>query len=1008
MNDSRMDRIKIVMERLREARVLYEEELKDIRFLYSEDKKENLPPADSWERAEEGIRYAGVDKHVWLHTFFRTPPAEEGAAYVLECRTGRTGNDSINPQGLLYLNGKAVQGFDVNHTEAFLEPDTEYEMLLWFYLSLLPGAVEIRLLLEGIDTETEQLLYDLEVPFESAKLDSAHGGTFASILSALTQAVNLLDLRVLHSGEYRNSVREARAFLHERFYGETDRDNGTPSVTCIGHTHIDMEWKWDRKQTAEKIRRSFATADSLMRRYPEFRFIMTQPELYRYLKEGAPEQYARLKELVQEGRWEPEGAMYIEADCNLTGGESLIRQILFGKRFFREEFQKESVILLLPDTFGFAASLPQILAKSGIRHFVTSKISWNESNTFPYDTFLWQGIDGSEIFTNLITTQDWSDPPERGTTYSGKLTPAQIKGTWFRYSQKEYADKVFTLFGYGDGGGGPTKAMVERQRRLAYGIPGVPATRMRPLLEHLDAVRVSFDAACTAERKTPRWRGELYLEMHRGTYTSIAKNKKNNRRAEFLLSRAEAASAADLLLGGSYDGEEIRRIWEKVLHDQFHDILPGSSIASVYEGTDRDYAEITERGESVFEKAINSLQKKIAGNGGVLLYNPLGFARTGTVRLNGTTVETPEVPAFGWKVISPEPPAESGVTVSGLTAENGRYRLELDEAGRIARLTDKRENREVFLPGCAGNEFRAYEDLPRWYDNWEISDYYRQKQWVLDTPCEITPAFDGARAGFSIRKAYLSSEIRQNIWLYSEGPRIDFETEIDWHEQHQLLKAAFPFRVNAEQAAYEIPFGHVFRPTHRNTGWDAAKFEVPSHKWFDVGDYGYGIAVLNDCKYGSSVEGSTAELTLIKCGTFPNPEADQGKHSFCYSLLPHTGDFRTAGVIREAYSLNQPMICREIPSQQGSLPETYGPVVCASGSFILETMKKAEDGDDLILRGYDAFNEAGTVVLELDERIREVWLCDLMERETERLPMDKNRVAIAVSNFEIITLRCKR
>lgn len=1008
MTDSREDRIQVILDRLWTQRTLSETELSNLRYVEAGTGREDLPPIERWLPATRGMRVQGADRHVWFCASFHTPTAEKGCAFVLCCETDRTGNDSVNPQGLLFLNGKAAQGFDVNHTEAFLEPDTDYEMLLCFYLGLIPNDVQINLCLRRIDVQTEQLWYDLQVPLESAKLQDRDAAAYRMSMSALTKAVNLLDLRIPHSEEYDRSVARARDCLRQEFYESVCGKEQAPIVTCIGHTHIDMEWKWDRRQTVEKIQRSFATAHSLMEHYPEFRFVMTQPELYLYLKRSAPEQYAQLKQLVRQGRWETEGAMYIEADCNLSGGESLIRQILFGKRFFREEFQKDSVILLLPDTFGFNASLPQILRKSGIRHFVTSKISWNETNTFPYDTFLWQGIDGSEVFTNLLTTQEYSAPPARRTTYSGHLTPSQVKGTWKRYSQKEYADRAAMLFGYGDGGGGPTKAMLERQRRLAFGIPGMPITRIGLLLEHLDAVRESFDAACKATKRTPKWVGELYLELHRGTYTSVAKNKRNNRRAEFLLQKAEAISAADLLLGGSYDAFGLQRIWEKVLHNQFHDILPGSSIASVYEGTDRDYAEIQKSGEELFEEKLSALKAKIATNGGILLYNPLGFRRKGTVRLHGKTVETPEVPAFGWTVVPENLPIDCKVTIAGLTAENERYRLRLDAAGRIVELTDKRENREVFAPGQTGNEFQVFEDLPRWYDNWEISDYYQQKQWTLDTPCEITPVYDGMRAGFFIRRSYLRSEIKQTIWLYSDSPRIDFETEANWHEHHQLLKVAFPFRIHASKAAFEIPFGHVVRPTHQNTDWDAARFEVYTHKWLDIGDYGYGIGILNDGKYGCSVEGSTVKLTLLKCGTFPNPEADQGEHRFCYSLVPHKGDFRTAGVIREAYGLNQPIAYRELPKQTGSLPETYGAVACTGENFLIETMKKAESSDDLILRGYEAFDESGAVELELPCAFREVYKCDLQERETERLPLSGKKVSFTVSNFEIVTLKCKR
>jgi alpha-mannosidase len=392
-----------------------------------------------------------------------------------------------------------------------------------------------------------------------------------------------------------------------------------------------VEWKWARAQTREKIQRSFATAKSLMDRYPEYIFMLSQPELYRYLKEEAPEKYEELKGLVREGRWEPEGAMYVEPDCNLTSGESLVRQLIFGKRFFREEFGVESNILFLPDVFGYSAALPQILRKSGVDYFVTSKISWNDTNTMPMDMFYWEGIDGTEIFTSFMTAQNFGGIPGKGgknrTTYVGNVTPSFVKGTWDRFQQKEYTDRIFLTYGYGDGGGGPTKEMLEMQRRTARGIPSLPVTKTDTLTAYLHQVKGEFDATCRRTGRTPRWVGELYLEFHRGTYTSIGKVKKGNRNAEFLLGNVEALSVTDLCFGGSYDSEGLNHYWRKTLHNQFHDILPGSSIKEVYDGTDVDYARIENYGlKPSFEKLL-AIAERINTEGGVLLYNPTGFAR---------------------------------------------------------------------------------------------------------------------------------------------------------------------------------------------------------------------------------------------------------------------------------------------------------------------------------------------------------------------------------------------
>jgi len=718
---------------------------------------------------------------------------------------------------------------------------------------------------------------------------------------------------------------------------------------------------------------------------------------------------------VAQGRWEPEGAMWVECDCNVTGGESLIRQILQGKKFFREEFGAENQILFLPDVFGYSAAMPQILKKSGIRYFVTSKISWNDTNTMPHDTFYWSGIDGTDILTYFITTGAAAKNHEmrRMGTYVGMHTPSQILGTWDRYKQKEYSTHTMTTFGYGDGGGGPSRRMLEMQRRMDRGLPGLPVTKSDFLLPFLQTVEAEFTENCKKLKKTPRWVGELYLEFHRGTYTSVAKNKKGNRKSELALQKTEALSYTDLLHGGSYDAQGIYHAWRKVLHNQFHDILPGSSIKEVYDGTDVDYARISAFCADAISQKLAALAGRVQTKGGLLVYNPLGFARGGSICVNGRTVELKQpIPGFGWAVVD-APEAENGVRVDGLTAENAHYRMTLDEAGRIVSLFDKDAGREVFLAGQKGNELQVFDDRPFEYDVWEMSEYYKSTMYVLDSPATVTPITDGCRSGFRVERQYYDSRICQDIWLYADSRRIDFDTKLDWHEKDQILKVAFPVDVMADRAAFEIQFGHVYRPTHGNTSWDQAKFEVCAHKWADISENGYGVALLNDCKYGFSTEGSTLKLTMLKCSPHPDPNlggdyADQGEHTFSYALLPHSGSLYDAGVIREAYCFNQPLEVLPVATQEGQLPDTYSLVSCDTPNVILETVKKAEDSDDMIVRFYEAFGARGNAEIRLAPGFTKAYLCDMMENELEALDITDNRVILPVKNFEIVTLKCKR
>ncbi len=984
-------------------------DIANIEYVKCDYKTDNSFPDENagWQPFTSQTRMTGRDAHYWLRASFKTPPKKENTSYYIKCTTGYEGEwDGTNPQGLIYLNGEMVQGIDTNHTDIYLEPDTEYIMYNYFYLGLLKNNVPLHMAMYELDELSEQLYYDIRVPYDVFMMHHQNEDAHEIIIPVLEQTCNIIDFRKPNGDEYKKSVKDAIDFIATEFYDKLCTQEGKPIVDCIAHTHIDIEWLWARDQTKEKIQRSVTNALALMKKYPEYKFMLSQPELYRYLKEEAPEKYEELKQLVKEGRWEPEGAMYVEADCNLISGESLIRQIYQGKKFFKDEFGIDNKILFLPDVFGYSAALPQILKKSGIRHFVTSKISWNETNTMPNDTFMWQGLDGSEIFTNFITAQDYDGiNPKRYTTYVGHLSPREVKGTWNKFANKQYSSRALTTYGFGDGGGGPTKEMLENQRRLSRGIPGMPVTKMLTLIEHLDKKRQEFDENCKKLKRTPKWVGELYLELHRGTYTSMAKNKRNNRKSELALGMAEGLSYIGLMLGSNYDAKGLYDNWNRVLHNQFHDIIPGSSIKEVYDGTDIDYKEIAEYTDNVISEKMGVIANNITTDGGMLVYNPLGFERKGVAVVNGKTVELGDsIPAFGWKVINNfNDTAE--VKINVLTAENKFYKMTIDNAGRIIELFDKTVNRQVLKSGEFGNEFQAFEDFPRLYDNWEITDYYKEKKWVLDDDAQITPVTDGSRAGFRVVKKYLDSEISQSIWLYSETKRIDFDTVIDWHEHHQVLKVAFPVDVHTNTAIYETQFGYIERPTHNNTSWEQAKFEVCGHKWMTVAENNYGVALLNDCKYGFNTEGSTMKLTVLKCSQYPNPEADQGKHKFTYSIMAYDGDFRDAGVINEAYALNQPFAVATVDENKGMLTDEFSLVSCDKANIIIETVKKAEADNGLIVRMYDAFNRRVNATITVADGFSKAYLCDLMENEVEELALVGNKVTVPVSNFEIVTVK---
>jgi alpha-mannosidase len=949
----------------------------------------------------------GLDKRYWIKTEVKTPIAGENESLYFEMVTGASGWDATNPQIIVYINGQMTCGLDVNHTLAPLEENTENAIDCYLYSGTQFAHFPVNARVVAIRRRVEKLYFDMLVPYEACRdVYTESSAEFAAAMRVLDRAHAALDLRDFDSPAFFESVERAIALLEEEFYGALCSAEGKPVVHCVGHTHIDVEWRWDRRQTREKIQRSAATAISLMKEYPDYKFMLSQPELYRYLSEEAPEKMAEVKALSEAGRWEIEGALYLECDCNLTSGESLVRQLLYGKKYMREEFGKESRVCFLPDVFGYSAAMPQILKKSGVDHFITSKISWNDTNTLPVDAFLWQGIDGSEILSSFITT--WSfvknGPQNRQTTYVGKNIPTYIRGAWERFAQKEYANVALNTYGHGDGGGGPTREMLEYADRLAKGFPGMPVLRLSLLSDYSEALSSQFAENVQKLGRAPRWVGELYLEYHRGTYTSQAATKRGNRKSELSLGAAEALSATDLYFGGAYDKAGMDLAWRDTLHNQFHDILPGSSVHSVYEYTKEDYARILGYTDSVKNEKLSAIASRIETDGGVLVYNPLGFARRGEITVDGESYTTEkEIPAFGYAVIRPEKKS-ARVRVGERNAENDFYRIEIDGAGRIISLYDKRAARELVPAGTCMNEFRSHEDYPLLYDAWELTPYATEKPYVLDAEAKITSVYDGTRAGFEILHTYGGSTVKQTLWLYSDSPRIDLAHEIDWHEKHQILKLFFPCDLHANEATYEIQFGHVTRPTHKNTSWEEAKFEVCGQKWVDISEYGYGFALLNDCKYGYSAEGSTLALTVLKCPDEPDSTADEGYHTFTCSMYPHVGDFRAAGVIREAYALNQPLIFCPVAKNSGNLSESFSMVECDNPAVIIDGIKRAEKGDGLILRLYESFGGKAKAKIRVAEGYTKAFLVNLMEENPLPLPIEDGCVSLDFGAFEIHTL----
>ena len=740
------------------------------------------------------MHWYGPDAHYWFKADMTVPDSFDGRPLWLYVRTQiDEWDDGKNPQFLLYVDGEVVQGIDMNHREVLLTRSARagqtYRLDLQSYTGTLHTEFNLIVEMQEIDPEIAGLYWDVQVPLSAFSRLEEDGASRRELTRALNGAVNLLDLRTPYSDAFYASVREAREYLKTNLY-EALGGHDDVIATCIGHTHIDVAWWWTVAQTREKVCRSFATVLKLMDEYPHYRFMSSQPQLYAFLKERHPELYARIRQRVAEGRWEPEGGMWVEADCNLTSGESLVRQFIHGKRFFKDEFGVDCRILWLPDVFGYSGALPQIMKQCGIQYFMTTKLAWNQFNKMPYDTFRWRGIDGTEILTHLITTLGVGQPVKNFfTTYNGMLHPDALIGGWQRYQQKEINNDILVSYGYGDGGGGPTRAMLENSDRMEKGVTGLPRVRQAFARTYFD----ELNARVQGSNRLPVWEGELYFEYHRGTYTSMARNKRSNRKAELHMMDLELLSvlAQDRL---PYPAQEMDGMWKTILLNQFHDILPGSSIHEVYEVTKREYEALERQISALRGERLAALA---APSDAVTVFNTKGFASDEAVCLGqldaaalvdadgarypvqqtaeGAVAFLPALPAKGWRAYSvsnqPEPCAAPFALADDHHLETHYYTVELDENGLLSRLYDKENRREVLRPGQRGNLMRMYEDKPIYYDNWDIDIYYTEKYWDVTELTSLRWTDVGAvSATLELERCISSSLIRQKIRFYARQP----------------------------------------------------------------------------------------------------------------------------------------------------------------------------------------------------------------------------------------------
>lgn len=825
------------------------------------------------------------------------------------------------------------------------------------------------------------------------------------VYAALDDSLHMVDYD-FEDAQVRASIRAASVFLDEAL---KKIPHCPPcEVVMDGHSHIDIAWLWRIQESERKAARTFSNNLALMDIYPQFTFTQSQAILYDMVKRLYPDIYARVREKVRNGQWGVVGNTWVECDTNIASGEAMIRQLLLGRAFFQKEFGVVSDTYWLPDCFGFSYALPQIIKRSGMKYFITAKLRSQDTNRFPHTLFRWRGADGSEILAY-----------NQRSHYEGDYTAGQLCETAYENEQRYAADgKTFGMFGYGDGGGGCTYTMVERAQRL-QNFPGLPASHMGHPSEFFEAV--GQDMA-----QLPVWNDELYYENHRGTYTSQAFIKKNNRRGEFLLSRIEMAS---VFSGEGYDAQKLDALWKLLLKNQFHDILPGTSIHEAIEDCRPDYERLHAEGSALLQEALTAANRNIrVQSDGVVVWNLTSFGADVPVCVqtdaetavadcashcfteNGKTYVrfiAKDVPPMGYRFYPFGEAAQSeAVIATPRLLENRNLRITLDENGELSSVYDKCHNREVL--SNTGNTLTVFLDKCIHETAWNLEKNYVKKSWRLDTAdsVEVVEA-NAVRGVVRVKRSFHNSSITQDIVLYRDSERVDFETTVDWHERDKVLKAAFPVRVLNTQASFEIAHGAIQRPTHRNNSYDAAKFEQCAHKWADLSEGDYGVSVLNDCKYGYDIEDNCMRLTLMRAPTCPDTQGDQGISTFTYSLYPHADTWQDADTVREALLLNVQPMALTVRAQEGAWDSERAFVSADRKDIVVDAVKCAEDGDGVILRLYESEQKRGEVSLTVGLPFESVTECNLMEQDERAVPCDGNTFRFTVHPFEVKTFRLR-
>jgi alpha-mannosidase len=889
------------------------------------------------------------------------------------------------------------------------------------------------------------------------------GAQSQSVVDGVEKAAKSVDLDALSAAKQQSfdaSLKNAHALLLA-----VKPDLQQTAVRLTGNSHIDAAWLWPWTETVDVVRRTFGTALQLMDEYPRYTYTQSAAAYNQWMEEKYPTLHRQIVDRVKERRWEMVGGMWVEPDLNMPDGESLVRQLLIGKRYFKNKFGVDVRIGWNPDSFGYNWQLPQIYKKSGVDYFVTQKMAWNDTNKLPLKLFWWQSPDGSRVLTYF--------PHD----YVNDIDPAKIsKDVAIARKLNPGTPVMMHLYGIGDHGGGPTRSMLDSG--IHWTMPDRVATPMNfgtaqsffsDIETKLDTQHApTWDYKVIAGGSTslptppagklslPVWNDELYFEYHRGIFTSQSNHKRNMRQSEEQLLNAEKYSSIAWLFGTPYPHDRLNEAWQKTLFNQFHDLAAGSGIGVIYKDAQRDYDVVRWTTEEATANALKEISAKVqTGNASagvpVMVVNSLAWSRTDPLTFDvqmptasntglavldpqgksmpfqeiskdssthtyHLLVEAKDVPSFGYEVLHVVPGGDTpggnspptDLIATGLTLENSQLRVTVDpQTGCITSLYDKAAKFESIAHGGCGNQLQAFKDTPKQYDAWNIDADFDKQITTLDKADSVELIEKGpVRATIRIARTWQNSKFVQDIILYAGLDRVDISNSIDWHETHVLLKAAFPLAASGPEATYEIPYGSIERPTTRNNSWEAAKFEVPALRWADLGDGAHGFSLINESKYGYDAKGNVLRLSLLRSPTWPDPEADRGHHQFSYSLYPHSGDWKQALTVRRGYEFNYTLSAFQVEPHEGSLPAEHSFVGVTEDNVVLTALKKTEDGDALLLRFYESAGKNADVHITLPEGTTAASLTDLMEKPTgETLSVANHQITVPVHPYEIVSVR---